>query len=170
MRVKPLPPSQRENRRYLFFAYESSGPVSATAMDGAVRESSRTLFGDAESASAHLRIIRMDDDCGVLRCNRIHVMLARASLAAVGYAAGERIACRVLNTSGTLKRGMERYMKKKAALTDELEREIVDFGQQIGKKVAVNDVSVNDILESNKLSKRPNSHVVGRTIFDPSGR
>ena len=170
MRMKPLPPSQREPRRYLFFACEASGRPEAAEVEQTVSESARALFGEASSAAAHLGIVRFDGYVGALRCVRGHEEVARAALAAAAWAGGCRVAFWVMHTSGTLKGGMERFMCKKAALEDELEREIVAYGQRVGISAAAKSVAVDLSPHQEALPKRTQSPIVGLTIFDPSGR
>ena len=169
MRVKPLPPTQRENRRYMFFSYECSGQVNSSDFKRAVRESARTLFGDAGSAPVHIHVIRFENDWGAVRCNSNHVSHARACMASISRVGGEIFACHVINTSGTLNRGIERFISKKDGINGELEREIVNFGHQVGLKVAADNIAVDQFPERDELPNGPSSDMVGRTIFDASG-
>ncbi len=96
-KVKHLPPSMREKKRYIVYEVVE-GSMAPDELLGEVR----STLGLFESAEAGVQSIAYKDDRGILRVSNRYVDKARVALALV-----EKALVRVVRVSGSLKKAKD---------------------------------------------------------------
>lgn len=104
-------PTLRDKRRYIAFEVMSEQRISRDNLFDEVLNSTHSLFGDAGSSEINFSLISFDGRYGIIRCQRIMTMKARASLACVTRINGGRISILVLGISGTIKGATEKFIQ-----------------------------------------------------------
>ena len=99
--MRPLPPTLRENRRYILIKIEA-GELTQKDIYRAAADSVRDLFGDVGASKIHPAVIWSDDDFAIVRCSRGHELEMTAALACVTKAGGNPAVFRTVKTSGTV--------------------------------------------------------------------
>lgn len=97
-----LPPTLRENRRYVLFRIIT--PVNPTQKEvyRSMAESVTALFGDAGAAKMHPAVVWSEGEYAIARCTRGYEKSLIAALAVVTKICGEPAAFRSVATSGTI--------------------------------------------------------------------
>ncbi|MDD2248687.1 MAG: Rpp14/Pop5 family protein [Methanocorpusculum sp.] len=97
-----LPPTLRENRRYVLFRIIT--PVNPTQKEvyRSMAESVTALFGDAGAAKMHPAVVWSEGEYAIARCTRGYEKSLIAALAVVTKVCGEPAAFRSVATSGTI--------------------------------------------------------------------
>ncbi len=99
--MKPLPPTLRENRRYILIRID--GPVLIQKdIYRAAADAVHDIFGDAGAARMHPAVVWSDDCYAIVRCTRGFEPDMIAALACVTKAGGEDVVFRTVRTSGTI--------------------------------------------------------------------
>lgn len=95
----------RRRHRYLGFKILSSTPIGKREVDEGIRRSIAELFGAYGLSRIEPKVIEYDEErsMGILRCNRPHLPMLRASLASITSIGRDPAALFVLRVSGTLK-------------------------------------------------------------------
>ncbi|TQD26256.1 Rpp14/Pop5 family protein [Methanolobus vulcani] len=111
--MKVLPPTMRENKRYLAFELIAEGN-SIISRDELIREifsASGSLLGDFGSSECNIWLFAFDNNKGVISCNREHVSQARAVMATITNVKGKRVLFHVLGVSGTVLGATKKYLE-----------------------------------------------------------
>jgi ribonuclease P/MRP protein subunit POP5 len=111
--MKVLPPTMRENKRYLAFELIAEGNAMISR-DDLIRElfsASGTLLGDLGSSECNIWLFAFDDNKGVISCERAHVSQTRAVLATITHVKGKRVLLHVLGVSGTVRGATKKYLE-----------------------------------------------------------
>lgn len=99
--MRPLPPTLRENRRYVLI--EVHGPeLTQKELYKAIAESVSVLFGDAGSAKVHPAVVWSDQSFALVRCARGFEIELTAAIACITQIAGKPVSITTLRTSGTI--------------------------------------------------------------------
>lgn len=113
-KLKPLPPSQREKKRYLAFEIISDGRFSFAEASRAIWDGMLSFLGITGTAAAGIWLLadKYDEDRGqgILRLNHAHMDEARGALSLITAIRNEPVIVRSLGASGVLKKAVERYI------------------------------------------------------------
>ena len=99
--MRPLPPTLRENRRYILIRIEGSEPTQKEIYK-AIAESVTDLFGDVGAAKMHPAVIWSEGAYAVVRCSRGTEREVTAAIACITHAGGNSVVFRTVRTSGTI--------------------------------------------------------------------
>lgn len=110
--LNPLPPSKRGKNRYLVYHVRSEEPVTGEGIGKAVWKTALEFLGELGVSRSGLRIVEFDEKAqkGIVKADRSSVEEARAVLALVKQAGGERVALNVLGVSGILKKARAKWL------------------------------------------------------------
>jgi len=124
--LRRLLPSLRAKKRYLAFELisESQEPISRSDIVREIMSSASALLGDIRASECELKVLGFEESKGMLQCAHIRVKETRAVLAAITRISGKRAILHVLGTSGTVKRGNEKFLKNREAFELETEKEL----------------------------------------------
>ena len=109
--MKVLPPTMRENKRYLAFELITDGQVSRDELIREIFSASGSLLGDLGSSECNIWLFAFDDLKGVVSCEREHVWQTRAALATITNVKGKRVSFHILGVSGTVLRATKKYLE-----------------------------------------------------------
>ncbi|WP_094227975.1 Rpp14/Pop5 family protein [Methanolobus psychrotolerans] len=109
--MKVLPPTMRENKRYLAFELIADGQVSRDDLIREMFSSSGSLLGDLGSSECNIWLFAFDDLKGVVSCDREHVSKTRAVLATITSVKGKRVSFHILGVSGTVLGATKKYLE-----------------------------------------------------------
>lgn len=110
--MKPLPPTLRENRRYVLVLIEPPWfETDSRTLYGALAESVTALFGDTGMARIQPAVISASRGYAIVRCIRSTEDELLAGLAAVHHVGSQKVALRSVRTSGTL-RALRRIIRE----------------------------------------------------------
>jgi len=102
--MKPLPPTLRENRRYVLVRIDPPWfETESRTLYGALAEAVAALFGDTGMARIQPAVISAGAGHAIVRCIRSTEDDLLAALAAVTRVGSQKVALRSLRTSGTLR-------------------------------------------------------------------
>ncbi len=111
---KLLPPSMRQNKRYIVFEIISQSPVKYQDIVTAVWGSMLDFIGELQSSDLRTWLIQnlYDDKTqrGVIKCSHTHVEHVRAILSLIQVIGESRCVIKVLGVTGTIKFATEKYM------------------------------------------------------------
>lgn len=124
--MRRLLPSLRAKKRYLAFELfsESQEPISRSDIVREIMSSASALLGDIRASECELKVFGFEDNKGMLQCSHIRVKETRAVIAAITRISGKRAILHVLGTSGTVKRGNEKFLENRRAFKLEAEKEL----------------------------------------------
>ncbi|MDO5845341.1 MAG: Rpp14/Pop5 family protein [Methanocorpusculum sp.] len=108
--MRPLPPTLRENRRYILIKIDGAVPIQKDIYRAAA-DAVRELFGDAGAAEMHPAVVWSEGAYAVVRCTRGFEQKCIAALACVTKAGGAPTVFRTVAVSGTIC-GAKKHMKK----------------------------------------------------------
>ncbi|WP_406671282.1 Rpp14/Pop5 family protein [Methanolobus sp. ZRKC4] len=108
--MKVLPPTMRENKRYLAFELIADGQVSRDELIREIFSASGSLLGDLGSSECNIWLFAFDDLKGVVSCEREHVWQTRAVLATITNVKGKRVSFHILGVSGTVLGATKKYL------------------------------------------------------------
>ncbi|MEM2123933.1 MAG: Rpp14/Pop5 family protein [Methanolinea sp.] len=112
--MRPLPPTLRENRRYVLSRVEPPwAEIDGRSISAAVAEAVASLFGDAGLARIQPAVISAGAGHAIIRCVRSTEGELVAALATVHRVGSQRVALRPVRTSGTL-RALRRAVREGA--------------------------------------------------------
>ncbi len=111
---KLLPPSMRQNKRYIVFEIISQSPVKYQDTVAAVWGSMLDFIGELQSSDLRTWLIQnlYNDKAqrGVIKCSHTHVEHVRAILSLIQVIGESRCVIKVLGVTGTIKFATEKYM------------------------------------------------------------
>jgi ribonuclease P/MRP protein subunit POP5 len=111
--MKILPPTMRDNKRYLAFELITE-ENTLVGRDELIRELfsvSGSLLGDLGSSECNIWLFAFDDNKGVISCNRNYVSQTRAVMATITNVKGKRVLVHVLGVSGTVLGATKKYLE-----------------------------------------------------------
>ncbi len=120
MKLKILPSTLRDDKRYIAFEAISELPLSKDDMISLVWEASLNFHGEYKTSKFDLWImkiwpIRSNDDGniikGIIQCNREEVSSVRAAILLITKFKGYRVVFHTLGISGTIKAGITKFIK-----------------------------------------------------------
>lgn len=109
--MKVLPPTMRENKRYLAFELIADGQVSRDELIREIFSASGSLLGDLGSSECNIWLFAFDDLKGVVSCEREHVWQTRAVLATITNVKGKKVSFHILGVSGTVLGATKKYLE-----------------------------------------------------------
>ncbi len=111
---KLLPPSMRQNKRYIVFEIISETPVKYPDVVSAIWNSMLDFLGELQGSDARTWLIQnLYNDkmqAGVIKCSHTHVEHVRAVLSLIQVIGESRCVIRVLGVTGTIKSAEEKYI------------------------------------------------------------
>jgi ribonuclease P/MRP protein subunit POP5 len=124
--LRRLLPSLRAKKRYLAFELisESQESISRSDIVREIMSSASALLGDIRTSECELKVLGFEGNKGILQCAHIRVKETRAALAAITRISGKRAILHVLGTSGTVKRGTEKFLKNRGTFELETKKEL----------------------------------------------
>lgn len=120
MKLKILPPTLRNAKRYIAFEAISGVPLSREDVISLVWEASLNFYGECKTSKFDLWIMRVwstplnDDENrikGIIQCNRDEVSSVRAAILLITKFKGKRVVFHTLGISGTIKAGIKKFIK-----------------------------------------------------------
>ena len=110
--MRPLPPTLRENRRYLLVKISGEFSVMPDQKEiyHAIRDACTDLFGDAGSARMHVAVVWSEGEHAVIRFTRGFEQQMVAAAAVVSRLDDSAIVFRTVAVSGTI-HGVKRHIK-----------------------------------------------------------
>ncbi len=99
--MRPLPPTLRENRRYILIKIEGAEPTQKEIYK-AIADSVTNLFGDVGAAKMHPAVIWSEGVYAVVRCSRGTEREVTAAIACISNTGGKPVVFRTVRTSGTI--------------------------------------------------------------------
>lgn len=113
MKLNPIPPTLKENQRYIVFEIISGGDVLFEDVVNVVWSSSLQLFGEIGTSKLRLWIpsafFDKDRKRGLIRTNNNSVEEARAAIAAIREIGGMKVIFYVLGVTGTIKSARTKF-------------------------------------------------------------
>jgi len=100
--MRPLPPTLRENRRYILVRMDVCEGLTQKEIYKAIVESVTDLFGDVGAARVHPAVIWSDDKYAIIRCSRGFETNLIAAIACITQISGKMITISTLRISGTI--------------------------------------------------------------------
>jgi ribonuclease P/MRP protein subunit POP5 len=120
MKLKILPPTLRNDKRYISFEAVSEVLLSKEDVIPLVWEASLNFHGECKTSKFDLWIIKVwatklsnDKNIikGIIQCNREEVSSVRAAILLIAKFKGKRIVFHTLGISGTIKAGIKKFIK-----------------------------------------------------------
>lgn len=114
MRLNPLPPTLRDNQRYIVFEIIANEDILFENLVNAVWNTSLQLFGDVGTSKFKLWVPSTFFDKkkkrGIVRTTHNSVEEVRAVLASVRQIEGENVIIYVLGVTGTIKSARTKFL------------------------------------------------------------
>jgi ribonuclease P/MRP protein subunit POP5 len=119
MKLKILPPTLREDKRYLSFEAISEIPLNRDDVISLVWETSLNFHGECKTSKFDLWIMKVwkteSKDInvikGIIQCNRYEVNSVRAAIVLISKFKGKRVVFHTLGISGTIKSAIKKFIK-----------------------------------------------------------
>ncbi|HEX3014715.1 MAG TPA: Rpp14/Pop5 family protein [Methanobacterium sp.] len=120
MKLKILPPSLRNDKRYISFEAVSEVPLGKEDVIPLVWEASLNFHGECKTSKFDLWIMRVwpiksfDNKNiikGIIQCNREEVNSVRAAILLINKFKGKRVVFHTIGISGTIKAGIKKFIK-----------------------------------------------------------
>ena len=120
MKLKILPPTLRNDKRYISFEAVSEVPLSREDVIPLVWEASLNFHGECKTSKFDLWIMKVwptklsnDKNVmkGIIQCNRDEVSSVRAAILLITKFKGKRVVFHTLGISGTIKAGIKKFIK-----------------------------------------------------------
>jgi len=119
MKLKILPPTLRNDKRYLSFEAISEIPLNRDDIISLVWESSLNFHGECKTSKFDLWIMKvwniksMDKNIikGIIQCNRNEVNSVRAAILLISKFRGKHVVFHTLGISGTIKSAIKNFIK-----------------------------------------------------------
>ncbi len=153
-RLKRLPSSLREKRRYIAFRVWSDEAVAKDELiKGVLREVS-SFLGERESARLNFRILDFDEASkqGFLVCSNRGVGRVKACLCLVNQLNGKRVRIDILGMSGTVRALKTKFLNKKIEVKEETK--LAKFAGKDIKVVREYNSYADALTSDEKLLKR----------------
>lgn len=109
--MKVLPPTLRDNKRYLAFELIAEEAVSRDELIREIFSASGSLLGDVGSSECNIWLFEFEQNRGIISCQRENVWQTRAALATVTGIKGRRVCIHVLGVSGTVLGATKKYLQ-----------------------------------------------------------
>ncbi|WP_340818794.1 Rpp14/Pop5 family protein [Methanolobus sp. WCC4] len=109
--MKVLPPTMRENKRYLAFELITGADISRDEVIKEIFSASGSLLGDLGSSECNIWLFAFEDLKGIISCDREHVRETRAVLATITHIKGKRVSFHILGVSGTVLGATTKYLE-----------------------------------------------------------
>lgn len=120
MKLKILPPSLRDSKRYISFEAISEVPLSREDLIPMIWEASLNFHGECKTSKLDLWIMKVwsarssrDKNVikGIIQCNRGEESSVRAAILLITKFRGKRVVFHTLGISGTIKAGIKKFIK-----------------------------------------------------------
>lgn len=112
MKLKTLPPTLREKKRYIAFTVESDYEFSGEEIKALFLRTTLSLLGEVGVSRLSLRIIRATQDYLVVACNYRHVQEVIACGALISEHRGKKLHLLARGVSGTLKALHKKFLSR----------------------------------------------------------
>jgi len=100
--MRPLPPTLRENRRYVLIQITSEDILTQKEIYKAIAESVSDLYGDVGAAKVHPAVVWSEGSLAVVRCARGFETELIAAIACILQISGKPVLFSTIKTSGTI--------------------------------------------------------------------
>ncbi len=114
-KLNPLPPTLRENQRYIVFRIISKKEFEGKDIADALWKNTLRLYGDVGTSELSLwmplNLYDKKKKEGIIKCNHISVEKVRFSLATIKEINEEHVIIKVLGTTGTIKSAKNKYLE-----------------------------------------------------------
>lgn len=157
--MPPLPKHLRPRWRYLAVCIEThpGADVTRRSFQAAAWRAARDLFGDDGAAGLDLIIVRFTAGDGaaeaIVRTRRGETDDARAALATIRSVDGDPVGLRVAGISGTVRACEEKYLGRRAELTEQ-------------RTVTFDDAERRAAVRDDRVDVRVDGLEVGATTLD----
>lgn len=115
MKLSSLPPSMRENKRYIVFEIFAQGEIEFEELSKAIWRDSIRLLGELDVAISRIwpieDLFNKERKIAVLRVNHNFVEKFKAVLALIKEIGNKKVAIKILGVTGTIKSAKERFLK-----------------------------------------------------------
>ena len=120
MKLKILPPTLRNDKRFISFEAVSEVPLSKEDVIPLVWEASLNFHGECKTSKFDLWIMKVwtlelahDKNIikGIIQCNREEVSSVRGAILLINKFKGKRVVFHTLSISGTIKAGIKKFIK-----------------------------------------------------------
>lgn len=120
MKLKILPPSLRNAKRYIAFEAISEVPLSREDVISLVWEASLNFHGECKTSKFDLWVMKvwsaqLNNDKriikGIIQCNRNEVNHVRAAILLITKFKGKQVVFHTTGISGTIKAGIKKFIK-----------------------------------------------------------
>lgn len=120
MKLKILPPTLRNAKRYIAFEAVSGTHLSKDDVISLIWEASLNFHGECKTSKFDLWVMKvwsakLDDDKniikGIIQCNREEVNSVRAAILLITKFKGKRVVFHTIGISGTIKAGIKKFIK-----------------------------------------------------------
>ena len=162
--MKVIPPTLRDNVRYVAFEVISDEIVKAAEIKNEILSATTSLLGDVGVTNLGIELISFAGQKGLLRCRNNRIEDVRSVLATVFRVKKFRLSVRVLGVSGTLAAAKEKYL-----LIEKKSRRETSFNIKrpiSGKARKMNDSEIDIVPGDNKVIDRSDVGLVGIAIHD----
>jgi len=113
MKLNPIPPTLKDNHRYIVFEIISGCDILFEDVVNAIWSSSMQMFGEVGTSKLRLWIpsafFDKDRKRGLIRTTNSSVEEARAAIAAIREIAGVKVIFYVLGVTGTIKSARSKF-------------------------------------------------------------
>jgi ribonuclease P/MRP protein subunit POP5 len=162
--MKVLPPTLRDNVRYMAFEVISDEIINAKDIKNEILSATTSLLGDVGLTNLGIELISFAGQKGLLRCKHSCTEDVRSVLATIFSVKRYRLNVRVLGVSGTLARAKEKYLR-----TEKTSKHGTSFNITkpiSGKARRIHDSEIDIVADDNKVIDRSDVGLVGITIHD----
>ncbi|WP_431063854.1 Rpp14/Pop5 family protein [Methanobacterium sp.] len=120
MKLKILPPTLRNKKRYIAFEAISKVPLTRENVISLVWEASLNFHGECKTSNFNLWImkvwnIKSSNDKyiikGIIQCNRDELIAVRAAISLITNFKGKKVVFHTLGISGTIKAATKKFIK-----------------------------------------------------------
>ncbi len=119
MKLKILPPTLRNDKRYLSFEAISELPLNRDDVIFLVWEASLNFYGECETSKFDLWIMKVWNVesenkkviKGIIQCNRNKINQIRGAITLITKFKGKSVVFHTLGISGTIKSAIKKYIK-----------------------------------------------------------
>ena len=120
MKLKILPPTLRNDKRYISFEALSEVPLSKEDVISIVWDASLNFHGECKTSKFDLWIMKVwsigsydtgNIIRGIIQCNRGEVSSVRGAILLITKFKGKRVVFHTIGISGTIKAGIKKFIK-----------------------------------------------------------
>jgi ribonuclease P/MRP protein subunit POP5 len=162
--MKVLPPTLRENVRYVAFDVVAEEVIKARDLKNEILLSTTSLFGDLGLSNIRIELISFARQKGLLRCSHATTEDVRIMLATLYKVKSVRLSVRVLGISGTIAGAKKKYLSGEKKLKHNTSFNITR--PISGRAVRICDSEIDIVPDDNKVIDRSDVGLVGITIYD----